>query len=315
MVWRNIFLGVLASFVVAASCSGQDVAVEPAAPPVAVPTTKPAKVKPATPPVKTESAILTEQLSSADPAAQQAAIDRIKEMLSKPAEVDDDGVAKPASRARLSSAWLPALLKAKRFDDVESIAVQGMVHGAGELKLVSPAQKARVQAFLNTGKHNEALAAAKAYYNVCSMAETEGAIDLLSLCLINARSSEKGIARKFKVQQIALATTQPSTMPSADAATDTGENILKSISVDAKTFEPAIKQITLSNYSNLVAKGNLLLLCDRAKEAKECFESAADLAKGEKEMMTITEGIARSIRAETGAIGPANAYIIAQQGQ
>jgi len=306
MILRHISFGFAFSLVVASPGFAQDAL--PAAEPV--PATKPAKVKPATPPVKTEREILTEQLASPDAAVQQAAVDRIKEMLAKPPEMDDDGQPKLATRAKLSPNWLPALMKAKRYDDVEIIALLGITTNAAESKAVSLIQKTRVQAFLNAGKHEAALSAAKAYYNVCGMAETEAAIDLLSLCLINARPTDKGIARKFKVQQIALATTQPTTAPS----TEIGENILKSIPIDAKPFETAIKQINFSNYSNLVAKGNLLLLCDRAKEAKECFDSAADLAKGEKELIVITEGVARSLRAESGAIGPANSYIIAQQG-
>lgn len=271
--------------------------------------TQPA-IKPA--PKKSEADLLAEQIAGPDAAAQQAAVDRIKALLAEAPDTDDLGRPK-APKVKFNSKWTTALLKVRRYDDAEALAVQGILQAPSDSKQVAMLQKARVQALLASGKYDAALAAAKAYYNVCGMAETEGAIDLLSMTLINARPNDKGIARKFKAQQIAAATTQPSADPSITPPAEAGENILKTIAVDAKPFEAELRKFDFDDYPNLIAKGNLLLLCDRAKEARENFEAAHDLAKGPPQLSAVTESIARAIRAEAGAIGPANSYILAQQ--
>lgn len=272
------------------------------------PTTKPAKPK-SEPKTKTEAELLAEQIINPDHTIQQAAVDRIKALLAEPPDTDEMGRPK-APKVKFNSRWTTALLKSKRYIDAENLALQGILTAPMDSKQVAMLQKTRAQAFLASGKYDLAMAAAKAYYNVCGMAETEGAIDLVSLTLINARPDDKGIARRFMAQQIAAATTQPATMPA-----DAGNNILKTITVDAKPFEEALKKFDFDDYQNLIAKGNLLLLGDRPKEARECFETAHDLAKGASQLSAVTEAIARAIRAEAGAIGPANSYILTQQGQ
>ncbi len=268
----------------------------------------PQAVKPkATPQPASETGTLINQLRNPDPAKQQDAIDRLKAIMAQPQEVNDDGRPKRPS-VRVESRWLGWVLQGKHYDDVEVFAVYGIVNNPGDSLNVSAFQKSRTQAFLAAGRYDQALSAAKAYYNVSTMRDTEGAIDLLCVCLMNARPNDKGIARKFKAQQVALATTQP-----AEAVPAAEENILKSITVDAKPFEDTLKQITVSDYSNLIAKGNLLLLSDQTKEAKACFMAAGDLAFSEKQLSAVTECIARAIRAEAGAIGPANSFILSKQ--
>jgi hypothetical protein len=53
----------------------------------------------------------------------------------------------------------------------------------------------------------------------------------------------------------------------------------------------------------------------RGKEANECFEASGDLARGEKPPSVVTASITRAIRAEAGAIAPANSCILAEQGR
>ncbi|HSI14600.1 MAG TPA: hypothetical protein VK961_21290 [Chthoniobacter sp.] len=268
-------------------------------------TNSPPSTKPAKP--KSESAILAEQLASEDGAVQQQALDKVKEVLAKPPVMDDDG--KPRPQMQVDVLWVRSLIKVRRYEDAESLALAGILRKPDGM-WVAAFQKARSQALLAAGKHDAALSAAKAYYNVCQMKDTAAAIDQIGLCLINARPTEKGLATKFKTQQVNAATTQPSGQPAAPIE----DNVLKSVTIDPKPYEQAIQAITISQFGDLVGKGNLLLLADRAKEAKDAFETAMELAQKPKDTATAIEGVARAIRAETGSIGAANAYIISQQG-
>ena len=56
-------------------------------------------------------------------------------------------------------------------------------------------------------------------------------------------------------------------------------------------------------------RGNLLLLMDRTAEARAEFEKALDAAEVERDAMAAFNGIAKAIRAETGGITAANAYM------
>ncbi len=272
-----------------------------------------AKPAPTTTRPKSEIDVINDGLNSRDPAEQQAAVDRIKELIGDPQDIDDSGKPKPA-KYTVQGKWLTSLMKAKRYDDVDAFAVNGILRAAGQTNVLADLQRTRIQSLMAAGKYDAALSAAKAYYNVCKMADTEAAIDFLCAALVKARTNEKGLAKKFKAQQIALAAA-PTTQPAGNTASPAGENLLKSITIDAKPFEASIADRSANDINGLLAKGNLYLLCDRAKEARECFESASEMATDPKQSAMMTESVARAIRAETGAIGPANAYILAQQGK
>lgn len=80
--------------------------------------------------------------------------------------------------------------------------------------------------------------------------------------------------------------------------------------MDAKPYDSAINNIALSDYRQFVAKGNLLLLAGRAAEAHEIFNKAVPIAPAAKTGEAV-ENVARAIRAESGCVAPANAYILA----
>jgi hypothetical protein len=92
-----------------------------------------------------------------------------------------------------------------------------------------------------------------------------------------------------------------------------GENILKSIKIDASPYEEVLARLPNStSFRDLMARGNLLLLADRPSDALASFELAYDLAK-HKDLAVATEGIARAIRAQDGSVGRANAYVVSLQ--
>ena len=173
-------------------------------------------------------------------------------------------------------------------------------------------QAERIKALLEAKKPLEALAAAKGYYNVCPLDKTADAINLVALCLAAARPDDKGIVRRFRSQQLAnsgdsAATTQPSPQPSPGVPGEgdkLGEPIMPTIKVDPALYDDAIEAIAPANAHKILAKGNLLLLADRTKEARALMEQMSDMATAE-EMAEATESVARAIRAEAGYVGPA----------
>ena len=244
---------------------------------------------------RTENEYILFQLRSDDPAAVNAARERIK-LLSE-------------AGVPVSPNWLSALSEKGMDADVEAFALNGILNSAENTGAVSSLQKSRVVALLNQNKFDEALSAARAFYNVATLKETEAAVKLVARCLDEKNPDDSATLRRFKQQQVdwSTATTVPS---------DTGElgaNVLSSIPLSAAPFASAATALTRREFQSLVAKGNLLLLAGKAKEAKQAFESAELAAEKPAESTTAVEGVARAIRAETGALGPANAYIVAQQ--
>ena len=84
---------------------------------------------------------------------------------------------------------------------------------------------------------------------------------------------------------------------------------MSTIVVDAKPYKEFIDDAPRENYQDFVRKGTLLLWANRTKEARQTFEQAYDLAD-EHQMKSAIENVARAIRADTGSIGQANAYIL-----
>jgi len=292
------------------------------------------KPKPA-PRVKSEAELIEERLRSADAAVRAAAVEEIKVIaVERPGMLADN----------FPKRWAPALMQNEMDAEVESLALVALLAKPGDLMVVSDAQRVRTSAAMAQGRHDEALSLAKGLYNVTSLRGTEGAIDLVSECLAGARAKdEPRVVRRFKRQQVAGAsppvtgalpatmsvtptvsatpTTEPSMMadstptsaPTMSVEDDLGENILKSIQVDPTPYEQALHRLSNStSFRDLMARGNLLLLSDRASEALVCFELAYDLAK-DKDLIVATEAIARAIRAQDGVVGRANAYIVSLQ--
>lgn len=206
------------------------------------------------------------------------------------------------------SNWLKLLRAQKRYDEVETVAFLGICAQAASLPDVQKYQEARVRANLAAGRPKEALALAKGYYNVCAMPDTSHAIELLSECLydVNADHEPAAIVKKLRQQQLqgaSISATQPS--PGQEPL------ILSAIRIDPKPYEQALASIELddSGFATLLAKGNLLLLADRPKEAKKFFDKAYALAT-DRNLVLATESVARAMRAEDGTVGRANNWIL-----
>jgi hypothetical protein len=197
---------------------------------------------------------------------------------------------------------LQLFIKAGRYDDLESAAMQGMLDNAVNSETMAAYEMVRARGFMAGDKPTEALAAAKAYYNLAMLKDTSAAISMVSLALIAAHPDDPGIASRFKAQQLASADTSATTRP------DLGDPILASIKIDEPELENALAQKNGVTFPALVERGNLLLATDHCDKAREIFEAAVDLA-GPPQLSHAIENVARAVRAQTGQIGPANEYL------
>jgi len=244
---------------------------------------------------RSEAAFITAQLKSRDASKVSAAIDRIQVLT-------DAGVEVPPE-------WIEALFATHHDQEVEAFATRGILNTPDNLWEIPQHQKFRVLALQRQGKAAEALVAAKQYYNVCDLQDTENAVQMLVVCLASAHSGDSSIAGRFKSQQVAWAS--PTTQPTKTQ--DLGENVLKSIPVDGQVFEAEATRLSDFDFATMIAKGNLLLLADKGDDAKKAFEAAEAVAESPDQTAAAVSGIAKAIRATAGAVGPANAFILAQQ--
>ena len=213
---------------------------------------------------------------------------------------------KNAGRAAESlPAWLHDLIGLGRFDETEDFAVAVINAHPADIRLIETCQQARIRSKLLANKPQEALPLAKGLYNVCLMADTSKAIDLISECLydINANGDPAAAVREFKLQQIqGAATTQPST---------SDQNTLSQIKLDPAPFSLGLKHVELldNTWEAAMGKGNLLLLAGEPNEAARVFDKAYALAS-DSNLPAATEAIARAMRAQDGTVGRANAWIL-----
>jgi hypothetical protein len=107
------------------------------------------------------------------------------------------------------------LLQLKRYDDAQQLAADLILRMAQVSGLVANAEKLRAQAFLGEKKYPEALSAARSYYDLAHLSDSAGAIDLVALCLALGRPDDPTIATRFRKQQIAWATVDPTSQPAS----------------------------------------------------------------------------------------------------
>ncbi len=281
---------------------------DPTSAPASLNLPKPRKVDP----LKAELPEILTDLESGDPRKIVAATTRLHNI----ASTNKGAHEKPVQ----------ILLQAKRYDDAQQFAVDFVLQNPSDTRAVAAVEKARAQAFLAQRNYLGALGAAHSYYNIATLKDSSDAINLITLALVLGKPNDPVIAKRFKQQQIAWARAAPATQPTTanpDSAAPTpvlasatsqpsdslGDPILPAIAADSKPFEAAAEAIEPTDYNEFVGKGNLLLLVGHASEAHAAFERAEAIAPDNHEAEAI-ENIARAIRAESGCVGPANAYIL-----
>jgi hypothetical protein len=312
----------IVSLVVGAGCSAVAVTAASVRPASAAPAPAVASTRPAAPRAIAPRAIAPRDIETAlqIPSLRPRAIAAISGLM----------VEQPDAVGEYFSKWVKWLMDAEQYDLVDRAGLVAIVERPQVSNVVSDIQAARVEALLAQGKNDRALVEAKRYYNVVTLKQTDAAIDLLAAALgraspavLGSGKPEAGLATRFRQQQLAGAQ-----KPSYDDRTGVppylnrvrepgesaaGDNVLHSIELDAAPFEKAIEKISSgTGYADLMGRGNLLLLSGRPTEAKQCFRRAAEAetTRG-KNLIAALEGVARAIRAEDGAVGRANAFILA----
>jgi hypothetical protein len=246
------------------------------------------------------NAELVQRLGSDDASTRQQMIEIVKERLaSTPARIADQ---RPII--------FKTLMTGKHYADVVDLAWYAIVTTPQDTRGVELAQQQRVKALLVLGKSEEALQCAKSLFNVATMTGTSDSILLVAECLNAARSKDKEIFNKFREEQMTGATSQVSGAPAQIAAAKGARSsALDSIKVDTKAYDEALAKMPGEDYQSLMGRGNLLLMADRVKEAREVFERMYSLASS-SELVEASEALARLIRAEDGTIGRANAWVL-----
>lgn len=268
--------------------------------------------------------IVAQQLESADAAVVDAGVAAVREAFKQ----------KPGQAASwFQGKWAVNLEKGKRYAELEEFAAKTLLIDSTKAGAVESVQRLRVKALLETGKPQEALAQAKALYNVATMKGTAAAVKLLAQCLAAANPGNRAAVDTFKQEQIegakveagnlklgignsggAASSQGKGTMPLGGGQTPAPAEVVRSsvldgIKVEGKVYEERIRALVAEDYKTLAARGNLLLLADRPAEAKEDFERAYALSE-DKDLSEATENLARCMKAQDGTVGRANAWVL-----
>jgi hypothetical protein len=174
--------------------------------------------------------------------------------------------------------------------------------------------EARAKALLAEHKTEQALAAAKSYFNFVRLRNSASAEDLIFQCLA-ANPQKKALAQTFLAEQQRGRT--PSTQPVIST-------VMQSIKVPSKPYDDAIAKIEerangasgFDYYHSLLQRGNRLLLADKPAEARNFFEDAYEFSSrgygrwfSAGQVKACAESVARAIRAQDGTPARALDYL------
>jgi hypothetical protein len=214
-------------------------------------------------------------------------------------------------RRNLKPAIAHRLIELKQYDLIRDMAAMALSDGRDSAG-IDDAQAALLKMLLASGKFDQAVPAAKTYFNACALGQTSAATSLMAEALLNGPGQkDPAIVQRFKAQQAAGAQ-----IPAADSApapsAGLGENILKSIPIDPAPYQAELDKLAAvaKNYDTLIQRGNLLLLQDKGADAVSLFQMAADISSDPKQASEAISGVARAMRARDGSVGNANAYIL-----
>lgn len=237
-------------------------------------------------------------LVSGEPARVESAVGDIRAgLLIQPGDAID----------RLNATRMAALLRAKQYDAVIEFSTKGVLALPADTWRIEGLYRHRIRARLALGQTREALADARALFNVAGVGFTMNSVDLLAECLDAAHPESPGMGNRFRLQVLAGAETDEAKRGRAVA--DAGESILAKVAIDPTPWAEAIEMRSgKTGYRIAYGTANLLLLAGRTAEARQAFE-AIWKSRPAGEDRYAAEGFAKAIKADTGMIGPANLWI------
>jgi tetratricopeptide (TPR) repeat protein len=217
--------------------------------------------------------------------------------------------------------WVPALINHKRFQDAADISLAGALTRP-DIRFISPLMALRAHALLDLGDTTQALQAAKSYFNVCYMRNTNTAIKLVALCLAACHPQEPQLVRLFRAQQRALAVNNANspTPPAGNAQADAAAPVLQSVQIDASIYNDALQKwkaqtISSGKFFEFDDYANVLLAAGRADEALKIYENLYQQATFQDDLSVAIEGIARAMRDMDGTVFRARAWELKIAGQ
>ena len=234
-------------------------------------------------------------LRSDDAAQQQKGVEGIKALFAH-----NPG----AAIGKFKAEWLSLLLTTQHYQDVLDLSIVVSLNSASDMQVLEQVQRARVKSLIALGKQEEALANAKSYFNVSSMKGTAEAIMAVVQCLNINPTSDNNRLERFKAQQLLS-----SNSVSALKELANGPSVLGSIHVNTEPYDAAIRSRVDDDFTTLTERGNLLLLADRAKEARDAFERAYVVAD-DRQLNLASENFARAMKAEDGNVSRANEWAL-----
>jgi hypothetical protein len=209
---------------------------------------------------------------------------------------------------RLNNTIMSRLLEAHQYEAVEQLAVAGTLALPADTWRIEQLQQHRVRALLAEHKSQEALRAAKALFNVCSLGFVKDSLPLLCDALSAAHPEDSGIVPRFRRQVLAGAQEDPAERQRLLNKYG-GNTIMKSIEADPVPYEAALAQRkSLTQWRDRYGNGNLLLLCGRTSEARQVFTVVYETCP-DGELRYASEAIAKLIKAEDGGLGRANQFV------
>jgi tetratricopeptide (TPR) repeat protein len=255
-----------------------------------------------------DMAVLTSELRSGDNTQIDQALEQIKEWVGEghtPAQIYHD--------------WVPALIAGQRYHDAADLALTGAL-ARPDIRFISQLMFLRARALLALGDSEQALEAAKSYYNVCFMKNTPNAIKLMAQCLTQAHPDDADISQRFINEQSTADGTTPDAAGAQSATQPTATSILQSIQIDPTLYADALnkwkaKTVLTGNFDDFASYANVLLVADQADQAEKIFETLYKQATTQDDLNSAIEGIARSMRAEDGNVDRANTWLLSLQKQ
>jgi hypothetical protein len=241
---------------------------------------------------------ITSQLATANGKTLAATLERIRSLLEREPQ---------AVAGQLRNGWLARLTDIGAYDSANDLAIAAIVEVASDTGAVEDLQRLRVRTLLRAGRTMDALAASKGLFNVASTSGTRSALLMVMECLAAAYPDDPGMLTRFRREQLEGATLQNTSGPASA--------ILAAIRINPAPLAAGIARqdtrryaIRVQPFRAAVAYANMLLLADRVDEARDILEQAGKVADA-TEQLELRQGIARSLKAQAGVIGPGNAYL------
>jgi hypothetical protein len=215
--------------------------------------------------------------------------------------------------------WIDPLLDNKAYADIRQLAPTAINSRAFDVALVQKAMRAMVVSSMAQRDYDRALTEAKSYYSVVSLGGTSDALELIESLL--QRTKGQSVSEQFIREQLGHGGSEWPADNVADSSPGVGAGepqIMDTIGVDASVWQEEIRRLEeraggprQGSYGNLMARGNLLLLAGRPREARGCFESACRIAGSNmKQIREAIEGVARALRSYNANAFQADKFIL-----